>query len=145
MAWDLIPRVLESSESNDWDDAKMEWQLDHVFYAPRQECLCGKFPIEKVCVMKNKYNASIINVGRCCVEKFREDVAKAYDVIMRVKKDETKSLSLDVVKSALAEGIIREKDYEFYEKIYRRRTRMTGAQWEYKIGLNKRIVKEYAK
>ena len=67
----LIEEIIALSEASNWDEAKREWALLHVY---REDdpltCLCGHFPINEICVIGNMKNGREAIVGNVCVKKF---------------------------------------------------------------------------
>jgi hypothetical protein len=67
----LIAGMLPMSESNDWADAKSEWEFSHTTRDDRDtnHCLCGQ-AIKNLCYLTNRKNAACVLVGCVCVQKF---------------------------------------------------------------------------
>lgn len=66
----LTQGIIQLSNSDMWDTAKLEWSLLYIYEAEEPEtCLCSHSPIIEVCVLKNKYNHNTTIVGNSCVKK----------------------------------------------------------------------------
>lgn len=134
------------SESNLWDLAKREWELDCVNYVSKPEtCLCGHFPIKEVCTIKNKENSNYTTVGNCCVKKFlKMETGNIFAPIKRVLADETKSVSVDLIIYARKKLIISKWEHDFYINIQRKR-KLSYKQKYYKVQINRKIVQAVAR
>lgn len=55
MHYKLTEEIINLSESDQWDFAKLEWNFEFAYYAGEpQSCLCGHYPIRNICVIKNR-------------------------------------------------------------------------------------------
>jgi len=67
----LFKEIEKVSDATNWNDIKKEWALVGVYEAEEPStCLCEKYPIIEICVLKNINNGSIVEVGNSCVNKF---------------------------------------------------------------------------
>ena len=56
----LFSEIINLSVAKKWEEAKKEWELDHIYSADEaQTCLCGHHPIIEICVIKNKNKTPI--------------------------------------------------------------------------------------
>ena len=100
MYYKLTEEIIDLSESDQWDFAKLEWSFEFAYYSDEsQSCLCGHYPIRNICVIKNKKNHKITEVGNCCINKFLgiEDGNKIFTSIKKLKDDNSKSMSAEVL------------------------------------------------
>ena len=139
MSWRLFSEVVKVSNANVWADARVEWEMKKSYLREGSECLCGKYPITKICILVNKINKNEIEVGRCCVKKFKMDLHTEYDVLQRVKRDESKSLNAAILEVAKKREVVNEWEYEFYEDTLRKR-KMTEKQLEKRKQINKKVI-----
>lgn len=146
MKYRLIKEIIDLSESNVWDEAKREWYLDEIFHEPdSEECLCGHFPINEICIIANKANDNKAKVGNCCVKKFfGMDTQNYFSSIKRVSKNNSKSVSKKLVFYAKNRRIINDWEYTFYLNIHRKRN-LSDKQKMYKIKINKKIMEKVLK
>lgn len=112
----LMQRITGMSTAKDWDNARAEWSLQHVFRAQiADQCLCGHQPIIKICVIKNKTNNKTARVGNCCVNKFMSLGSDSiFNAIDRISKDGTKAASRKLLEMALSQSVITPWEFEFY-------------------------------
>ena len=53
----LSKGIIALSQASKWSQAKLEWQLDHIYKEEEPDtCLCGHYPINEICILKNKLN-----------------------------------------------------------------------------------------
>lgn len=101
MHYKLTEEIISLSDSNDWDFAKLEWSFEFAYYAEElQKCLCGHYPIKNICVIKNRKNSSVTEVGNCCINKFLgiDDGNKIFSSIKKLKNDVKASMSAEVIE-----------------------------------------------
>jgi hypothetical protein len=137
----LQQAILDQSESDIWDVARKEWRLASVYEVEEPErCLCGHFPIIEICVLRNTRNGQQAEVGNVCVQRFMGiDSTKIFQSIKRIRKDPSKSLSMDVVILFSQQGILANKDVQFYSSIHKKRN-LTLPQANWKQDINKRVL-----
>jgi hypothetical protein len=70
--WQLVRAILDRSVSQEWHQAKTEWELTKVYIKrdPPGICLCSHYPIVEHCVLTNRLNDNLATVGNCCVKRF---------------------------------------------------------------------------
>ena len=102
----LRQELLELSRSTEWDEAKLEWDLQDAYWEDSfTHCLCGH-GIKERCVLFNKHTKCRALVGNCCVKRFAPDLAKSnstdavFASIRRVKKSYEKALHSQLVRRA---------------------------------------------
>ena len=69
----LIRKVVDCSENNNWDDAVAEWYIDDCEedFRCSSKCLCGKENIRYLYTIKNKHNSiTLFPIGSSCINKF---------------------------------------------------------------------------
>ena len=63
--------IIALSEADRWDRARLEWWIEEIYIQREPEtCLCGHFPINELCVLRNEKNGHSAIVGNVCVKKF---------------------------------------------------------------------------
>lgn len=95
----LVDEIINLSDSPLWEKAKHEWLLDQVYIAKEPDtCLCGKYPIKEVCILRNVNNANTATVSNCCVKRFIGlSSDKIFQAIRRVMENESKSLNRETL------------------------------------------------
>lgn len=108
----LTTELLARSMSKDWDTAKTEWFLHHVMEGV-STCICGKNPIQKICILENKYNKDQVILGSTCVEKYMFIKCEHIftDMAALRKGRFVKLATLDYAKSR---GFVNDWEYGFY-------------------------------
>ena len=142
MHYKLTEEILNLSESKEWDFAKLEWSFEFAYYAEElQKCLCGHYPIKNICVIKNRRNSSVTEVGNCCINKFLgiDEGNKIFSSIKKLKDSETASMSSEVIEYIYKKKGISDFEYNFYKSIYRKRI-MSDKQWDIKKRINQKFL-----
>lgn len=136
----LIKEIIRLSLAEMWDLARFEWEINHIYREVGRTCLCGHNPITEICVLKNKTNGNLVEVGNCCVQKFMAIASnKLFEAIKRVKADDNRSLNADVIELAHKSSIITDWDRDFYLNTWRRRS-LTEKQIVHRKRINKKIL-----
>ena len=141
---ELFSEIIKVSNAEKWADAKNEWVMEKSYLREGSECLCGKYPITKVCVLVNVLNGWQVEVGRCCAKKFKMKLDNDYDVLQRVKKDLSKSVGARIIDLSKKKCIITEWEYKFYSDTMKKR-KMTEKQENIRKQINKKIVERFCK
>src|ERR1051326_1760272 len=104
----LTTEIINRSRSNNWDAAKLEWQLQEVFESDDPDtCLCGHFPINEICILRNRLSGTQVVVGNRCVKKFIGLPSdKLFQAVKRIRKDLENSLNADAIQHAHEKGWI---------------------------------------
>lgn len=142
MHYKLIEEIIDLSAANIWDFAKLEWEFTSAYYSDEeQRCLCGHYPIRNICVIKNKKNSAITEVGNCCINKFLgiDEGNKIFTSIKRIKEKIKGSMSAEVLEYIYSKNAISEYEYKFYKSIFRR-TSMSLKQWDIKEKINQKFL-----
>lgn len=142
MHYKLTEEILNLSESKEWDFAKLEWSFEFAYYAEElQKCLCGHYPIKNICVIKNRRNSSVTEVGNCCINKFLgiDEGNKIFSSIKKLKDNESASMSSEVIEYIYKKKGISDFEYNFYKSIYRKRI-MSDKQWDIKKRINQKFL-----
>ncbi len=139
--------ILGLSVSNDWDEAKSEWQLNFVYIDNSDRaCECGHSPIHQICCIKNQKNHAIAEVGNVCVKRFLRLLSnRIFSVLKRLQADIQKSLnpaSLDLFRNR---GVISCQEALDYREYWLRRTTLTDKQKMQKLDINQRVLTYFAK
>lgn len=138
----LTNKIIALSSSSIWNVAKLEWELDEIYEADEPGyCLCGHFPINETCILKNKVNGNLATVGNCCVKKFIGLPSdKIFQAIKRVRKDNEKSLNAEAIEHAFNKRWINNWEIFFYLDIMRKR-KLSINQLNKKIKINEKLAR----
>jgi hypothetical protein len=135
----LTKELLRLSQSANWDEAKLEWELvDIEKVKDAEECLCGHYPINEVCLIHNKKTKANARVGNHCVKKFNNKPDKIFQAVKKIKKDNLKSVNAETLEFALERRKITQEDYDFYLNILRKRN-LSEKQQKWKQDINTRL------
>jgi hypothetical protein len=104
----LAQEIIKRSVAKNWNDAKREWALETVYFATEPDrCLCGKFPITELCVLRNRKNDREAVVGNECVKKFLGLPSdRIFNGLRRIQVDAEKALNEDAIRYAHSRGWI---------------------------------------
>jgi len=137
----LTQGIIELSNANTWDEAKLEWDLVEIY---RQEepdtCLCGHHPIIEICILKNRVNETCTVVGNVCVKKFMGLPSdKIFQAVRRIGKDETKALNAEAIQHAHERGWINDWERSFCFNTMRKRN-LTPKQKSKRAEINQLVL-----
>ncbi len=137
----LSREIIALSVANTWDRARPEWQIEDIYIQEEPDtCLCGHFPINELCVLRNIQNRATAVVGNVCVKKFlglRSD--KMFDAVKRVASDETRALNVEAVEHAHGKGWINDWEQSFYLDTWRLRNLSTN-RMEKRVQINRKVL-----
>ena len=141
----LTTELLKLSNSQKWDDAKLEWDVTDIEKVDDSEtCLCGHFPILEICTISNTKTKKDARVGNCCVKKFNNKSDKIFRAVAKIRKDFEKSVNSETLNLALKNKWISQNEYKFYMDILRKR-KLSEKQMAWKISINKKITSRTTK
>jgi len=142
MQFKLIDDIIALSVSKFWESAKNEWNFEYAYYSEiSQTCLCGHYPINNICVIRNTKNNNSTEIGNCCINKFLgiENGNKIFTSILRLKDDLAKSMSEEVVDYLKSKKIITDFEYDFYTNTLRKRI-LSEKQLDIKKRINQKLL-----
>lgn len=115
--WKLTHEIIERSVADNWHDARGEWELEGIERADSDKpgtCLCGHFPIIKLCRLRNRENEHGVTVGSCCVTRFIGiDTDKLFRSLLRIADNLDKALSKGAAEFAHSQGWINNWELNF--------------------------------
>lgn len=134
--------ILALSNAKEWLEAKPEWELYLVYNdGSDRSCECGHQPIHQICVIRNRYNKKVAEVGNVCVHNFMQLASRRiFSVLRRVKAEITKSLNPAALDLFHDRGIMSAGELEEYKSYWRKRTSMTDAERRQKLEINQRVL-----
>ena len=141
----LMMTVIRCSESDNWQDAVEEWDIDDCEedLSCSSECVCGKENIKYLYTIRNRYNGRILfPIGSSCINKFeRSDLREVtsliesqFKLLHAVESGRYLSLSTELFSRKLLRWLYEEGafdteynhydgegDYEFMLKMFNKR------------------------
>jgi len=138
---ELREHIIELSEANEWHAARLEWELDSIYQVQQpQTCPCGQFPINEICVVRNRKNGQASEVGNVCVNNFIGLPSKQlFNSVRRVAKSPSSSFSEEMIVYAFDKTVISTWERDFYLEI-RRKHRLSEKQRNKKNEINAQIL-----
>jgi hypothetical protein len=140
--WRLVGEIVGLSLADTWDEAKREWELDHVYFADTPgTCLCGKTPIREHCVLVNRANSNRAVVGSCCVKKFLPGLSSSriFAGLRRVARSTGAALNEACIEYAHSKGYINDWERTFYLDTIRKR-KLSRKQHAKRVEINERVL-----
>ena len=128
----LTEAIIKRSEANNWSEARQEWYFLHCYYQEEPDtCLCGHFPINNICVIKNELNGRRAEVGNICVDKFMgiSDGTKIFTSLTGVKKGSRQSINDESLEYLYEHDLISDHEYSVYKSIRRKRILSDKQEW----------------
>lgn len=137
----LPEEIIALSVAENWDEARLEWRIEDIYWEEVPDtCLCGQFPINEMCYLRNIENGRRALVGNVCVRKFMGlPSGQMFDAIKRVAKDDSKPLNAEAIGHAFAKGWITEWERKFYFDTWRKRN-LSLKQMAKRIQINTRVL-----
>jgi hypothetical protein len=138
----LKAEMIARSRDKDWDQVKLEWDLEDVFrVADERDCLCGHNPILQICTLRNQLTRQIAEVGNVCVERFLGMRSKRiFSAIKRIRDDINRSLNKEAIEMFLKLRVVKHQDADEYLLFYRRRKNVTNEQRELRQIVNAAVL-----
>lgn len=136
----FIKKIVDLSESKTWEEAKLEWKLDHI-YEEKGNCLCGHSIFEN-CVIINTVNNHKTIAGNCCVKKLMDNIEsnKLFQSYKKVKTDISKGLCFDIIVFLFRKKILNDWEFKFYANTHSKR-KLSKKQTDSRIKINKKALK----
>lgn len=134
--------ILARSNSRIWDEAKSEWELEFVYQSgDRRSCVCEHYYILNICVIKNKDNKNVAQIGNTCVHKFKKTASnKVLSAFRKVISDPLRSFNPAALELCVRRGVIPQAEHDDYILYWRKTVKITVRQKAQKADINTRIV-----
>lgn len=137
----LATNIVAMSVSEHWGIARSEWDLHSIYFSEKSQCLCSHAPIKEICVLRNRLNGNMTEVGNVCVNKFIGlPSALIFDSLKRVEKDESKGLNEEAARYLLHQGWISADDFDFLIRTSRKRA-LSVPEMTRRRGINADMLK----
>lgn len=126
----LIQTVIENSQSNNWEDAVCEWEIEDWQEDEKcsSKCLCGKENIKYLYTIKNNCNNNVLApIGSSCIKKFGRDdlfaetslIEKQFKLLHAFKNHEFITLTTDYFSKKIIDWLYEEgafdTEYNYYD------------------------------
>ena len=140
----LINEILPLSEGDYWAAARQEWELEWVMDVEKPEtCLCGHFPINELCVLRNNKNGRSVTVGNVCVRQFTDlKPDLILQAFQRIKSTYEGKLNKAAIKYAYKKGWMTGWEQGFYLDIRNMRS-LSVAQSKILERINDKVTQGY--
>ena len=137
----LTSRLIDLSVKNTWDEAKLEWRLEHVWREDQPDtCLCGHFPIIEICLLRNHKNNNTTIVGNCCVKKFTNLPSDLiFQAVKRIEDDIDRAINYETISHAHEKGWINDWERKFYINTWRKR-KLSESQHTTRVRINRKVL-----
>jgi hypothetical protein len=139
----LHREIINLSVSRIWEEAKLEWELESIYFVEIEQgrtCLCTYEPICEICVLQNKLNNQQAEIGNVCVKNFVGiDSGIVFNGVRRIKKDVDKGLNPSACDLFLQKGLITQWEYGFLVDTFRKRY-LSGRQADKRREINQRVL-----
>ena len=142
----LFKEIIKLSVAKNWEIAKKEWKLDHIYTAlEAQTCLCGHHPIIEICVIKNLKNNEHTFLGNCCIKVLLGIGSnKMFNSLKKIREDIRNSINKPLITFLFEKGVLSEKETIFYLNVCRKR-KFSVKQATWKIDINQKILTYFDK
>jgi hypothetical protein len=139
--YQLTEKIIALSVAKTWDKAKLEWGLLDVYWEKEPDtCLCGHYPINEICILRNNKNGEQAIVGNCCVKKFTGLPSdKIFQALKKIHRNIEKALNAETIEHAHQKRWINDWEYDFYFDTMRKRN-LSKKQMDKRIQINKKIL-----
>ncbi len=137
----LSQEIIKLSNASSWDEARPEWEVGDIYRVrTKRACLCGHFPITKLCILRNKKNGREATLGSVCVLKFLEvDLGTLFDAIGRIQEDDKKALNAKMIDHAHDRGWLNDWERKFYLDTLRKK-KLSKKQLDTRVKLNRKVL-----
>ena len=137
----LSERLIELSEASTWDEAKLEWGLEHIWRENKPDtCLCGHSPILEICLIRNIKNNNSAILGNSCVKKFGTLPSDLiFDAVRRIQEKIESAINPETINHAHIKGWMDDWERTFYMDTWRKRN-PTGRQRNTRIKINQKVL-----
>lgn len=139
----LEEHILDLSEADDFNSARVEWSLVHIeFHHEWDQCPCGK-DIKELCHIRNDKNGETTYVGNVCVKNFMGiSTGNLFAGLRRIIDDPEANTNEDLIRYAKRMGYLySDKEYNFLMQTKNKR-KLSPAQLAWKKKINRRIVEK---
>lgn len=138
----LAEEIVALSDADTWDEAKLEWELEEVYKEDEPDrCLCGHYPINEICRLRNRENGNDAIVGNVCVKKFLGLPSdKIFQAIHRISGDNSRALNAEAIDHAHRRGWINDWERSFSFDTMRKRN-LSEKQMKKRVQINVKVLR----
>lgn len=141
----LSTEIIALSVADTWEVARSEWIVEDVFKEDEPDtCLCGHYPINEMCYLRNRLNRNRALVGNICVKKFLGLPSdRIFSSVYRITKDPGLALSAEAILHARDKKWISDWEYQFYDNTFKKRQAgMSQKQLDKRVEINQRVLRK---
>jgi hypothetical protein len=144
----LVRAIAQLSRATRWAQVKDQWALTGIYLQrdPPGMCLCGRYPIQRHCIVVNSETRREVILGTCCLGNFlRIDGVHLFVALDRIIKNPDAALAEDLIHLALTQRVITIREGRFcLDMLKWRRPTLKQRAWRRDINLRiiRRMVKE---
>lgn len=140
-SYKLPEAIVALSVAKRWDEARLEWRIEDIYWEQEPDtCLCGHFPINELCYLRNIKNNARALVGNVCVKKFMGLPSdQMFEAIKRIAHDDSRALNPQAIDHAHSKGWINDWERKFYFDTWRKR-KLSGRQLVKRIQINQLVL-----
>lgn len=126
----LAEKILPLSESDNFDEAKHEWEIDHIEkWSQFGNCACGH-AIKEHIFIRNKNTNKMTHVGNECINIFVNVKKGLFTGMQEIEKDQKNAVqNTEVIEHVYQKGYIYNEEYDFLHQIIKRKKRKNGQTW----------------
>lgn len=138
-------KIIEMSEANTFDEAKKEWELDHIeYHRAWNKCICDH-DIKELCFIRNILNNNKTIVGNVCIYTFMDmDVRSIFSSLKKIISEIASRPNDALIEYAYNKKWIYENEEEFLSSMkHKKKYSYKQSLWIMKI--NERILKKIYK
>lgn len=139
----LQKHILQLSEASDFNIARTEWIVDHIYKSTHLEtCPCST-PIIEHCCIRNMINGNTTFVGSICIRRFMDiDAHKLFNGLKKIEKDLKAKPNHDLIEYARRSGhLYGDNEYRFLKSI-EKIDNLSAKQKQWLYFINRRITRK---
>lgn len=134
MSYDIFEPILELSESEDWNKARLEWELEgYKYFKDWTYCACGH-KIKEALIIRNQLNGNEATVGNCCINQFPGQRSRylAFKAALDCRINEA------LIELTYELNILTDWEHKFMLDVWRKR-KFKGKQRKYYLEIKRKI------
>lgn len=108
----LISSILSNSDSPEWEEARLEWNLSGIARSSKNACLCGA-AIKNVFTIYNRYTHASLEVGSECVKNINHEYLNIFKYISSINENHSKRPNDFLIEYCWKNQLICLEQYQF--------------------------------